>query len=470
MRSFIYKIYSKKMESNLNKLKTYNKRYIENKYSGLDLSANLVDLELIPQLKKNLESSLIDYISKSEIEEYYIKDSRGEKDYNYTIYSGTGSIMYMFWRYYLLCASKNYGDLQQAIAYLKLSIEKNLNIQSQLEVKSHKSPSFFMSEVGTYTMSCIFNTILENEAEFQKHFDKVLSHKDQALKKAEYELLYGDAGYLYSLLIIKKHCGKFLDQERNQKINKVILEVLKHLHAEGVKHMNHFKANLLVWPWPKKSTKSLAEIYLGAAHGVIGILYIMIQSLISLGVVTSQKSNEDEISEIISNLKNSLDNLALLRFETGNFPSSYGKEKDNLVHFCHGETGAISLYILASDYFKKMEYLEIALKSGEDLWNRGLLLKGNGLCHGISGGAYALFSIYMSTKETTWRTRAYLFANATFDEDVQSLCRNHKDPQRQKTGVPDSPNSLMEGEAGVITLLSDLLNDDDYVKFPGYEI
>jgi lantibiotic modifying enzyme len=281
--------------------------------------------------------------------------------------------------------------------------------------------------------------------------------------------LYGTAGYLYSLFLIKKHCEIFLS-ESFKELNTVILDVVRHLHKEGLRNMKNFKADFLIWPWPKKSTKKLSEVYLGAAHGVIGVLYMMIQSLVSLGVNNSQKSNEDEFFEIISNIKNTLDNLALLRFASGNFPSSLNNERDQLVHFCHGETGAIPLYLLAYEFFKNNYYLEIALKSGEDLWERGILLKGNGLCHGISGGAYSLFSIYKKTQDTTWRTRAFLFAMATFDEDVQELCRNYKDPQRLSKGIPDSPYSLMEGEAGTISLYSDLLNEDEYVIFPGYEI
>ncbi len=63
---------------------------------------------------------------------------------------------------------------------------------------------------------------------------------------------------------------------------------------------------------------------------------------------------------------------------------------------------------------KMDRYKEAALKAGEDLWERGILIKGNGVCHGITGNAYALLSLYRYTKDEKWLKRAYRFALATF--------------------------------------------------------
>ena len=37
-------------------------------------------------------------------------------------------------------------------------------------------------------------------------------------------------------------------------------------------------------------------------------------------------------------------------------------------------------------------------------------------------------------------------------------------------GVPDTPYSLMEGRAGLCIMQIDFLGDDDFIRFPGYEI
>jgi len=74
---------------------------------------------------------------------------------------------------------------------------------------------------------------------------------------------------------------------------------------------------------------------------------------------------------------------------------------------------------------------------GEKTWQYGLLLKGNSLCHGISGNGYLLFSLsrmyeFLSSEENKdairkanlyssmrkWRTRAFMFATALDDPKV----------------------------------------------------
>ena len=39
-------------------------------------------------------------------------------------------------------------------------------------------------------------------------------------------------------------------------------------------------------------------------------------------------------------------------------------------------------------------YLDAAIKAGELVWERGLLKKGNGLCHGSAGNGYAFIHLY----------------------------------------------------------------------------
>jgi len=43
-------------------------------------------------------------------------------------------------------------------------------------------------------------------------------------------------------------------------------------------------------------------------------------------------------------------------------------------------------------------YLPAAVRAGELVWQQGLLKKGPGLCHGVSGNAYALLKLYKTTK------------------------------------------------------------------------
>ena len=47
--------------------------------------------------------------------------------------------------------------------------------------------------------------------------------------------------------------------------------------------------------------------------------------------------------------------------------------------------------------------MESAIKAGELIWERGLLKKGNGLCHGTAGNGYAFIHLYqVSSKQITY--------------------------------------------------------------------
>jgi hypothetical protein len=80
------------------------------------------------------------------------------------------------------------------------------------------------------------------------------------------------------------------------------------------------------------------------------------------------------------------------------------------------------LFCLAALTFKDKNMLDVAVKMGEITWKYGLLLKGNGLCHGISGNGYFLHTLFRTLKECgedkqaeIWQIRAHLFAQALSD-------------------------------------------------------
>lgn len=76
------------------------------------------------------------------------------------------------------------------------------------------------------------------------------------------------------------------------------------------------------------------------------------------------------------------------------------------------------MLINAYTFFKDKKFLDSALKAGEVIWERGILLKGNGLCHGISGNAYMLHSLYRATHDLKWLHRTYCFCAATYNKDI----------------------------------------------------
>lgn len=69
------------------------------------------------------------------------------------------------------------------------------------------------------------------------------------------------------------------------------------------------------------------------------------------------------------------------------------------VTFCSGAPGTIPMLCTAVEVFSNNptfvdRLLYCALKVGELTWQQGLILKGNGLCHGISGNGYLLHCLF----------------------------------------------------------------------------
>lgn len=54
--------------------------------------------------------------------------------------------------------------------------------------------------------------------------------------------------------------------------------------------------------------------------------------------------------------------------------------------------------ILLFKVFKNERYLNTAVQCGEVIWQRGLLKKGCGICHGVAGNAYSFLSLFQLTK------------------------------------------------------------------------
>ena len=143
----------------------------------------------------------------------------------------------------------------------------------------------------------------------------------------------------------------------------------------------------------------------------------MLRAIQILGAGNFQK-------EIVLAVKSTVDFLIDLQFESGNIPSSLNKKKeDKLIHFCHGPTGAVPLFLSAHAHFQEEKYLTAALDCGEAIWHRGLILKGNGLCHGITGNIYPFLNLGKYTKDAKWKTRAYQFAVLSFNKEVIDMVK-----------------------------------------------
>jgi len=247
------------------------------------------------------------------------------------------------------------------------------------------------------------------------------------------ELLYGRVGYLYCLLLLRQELGEL--SVPSLLLRRVLEAVLRsgQLLSRDTK-----SRSALMFSWHDK-------VYIGAAHGLAGILTLLLQARDHL--------TPAEMKELI---RPSVDYVLNLQMASGNFPSSKGNDKDRLVHFCHGAPGVVHLLLTAHLVWgeEDVKYLTAARRAGEVVWQRGLLRKGPGLCHGVAGNGYALLHLYQVTEDDVWLYRA-----ASFGEWLTELVR----PEQN---IPDRPLSLFEGIAGAVHFLQDLIEDPKRAKFP----
>lgn len=385
--------------------------------------------------------------------QYKVRSDKS-KVHDTSIYTGTGGNVLVYWHQYSLY--KHLSDKDKMAEHLKNALtafETNVSVISSGKVPARKlaSPSFYMGLPGLYTMGSLIYKEMGKEEETKSCYKKVMEGlKLCSSKEAEDELLYGNAGYLYCLLKLHKS-----DKTRFN-CQAEIVKVANLLKTQGTSAK--FK-DILCYPFPRSGKK----VYFGAAHGLMGILYVLIEA-----ITMSQELSSDK--ELLKLVGNSCEYMLSQQYPSGNFPSSQGSESDKLVHFCHGAPGAVSFLLAAHKLFGKDKYMAAAVSAGEAVWKRGILYKGNGLCHGITGNALSLHSLYRATGEEQWRYRSRMLVDASWNPEIQAAVQSHDDSRRLAMGMPDTPYSLMEGMGGTAVLYADLLNAEEQVRFPGYEL
>ncbi|XP_078377053.1 lanC-like protein 2 isoform X3 [Oculina patagonica] len=327
-------------------------------------------------------------------------------EHDCSVYTGTGGMALLYMH---LSETLFKDDEAQKQQYLKNALRILEHSQHALR---GKRLTFICGDPGVLSMLAVLYSKLGHDDKSGKCLSKLLRLSDHVCggdPSLPDEVLYGRAGYLFSLLYVQQHLGA-------EKINHgIINQVCEAILDSGEKLSKHERSRSpLMYTWHDKH-------YVGAAHGIVGIMFM------------------------------------LLQFPSGNFPSSLESETDKLIHWCHGAPGAVHLMVKAYQVFGKDKYLSTALKCGEVVWSHGLLKKGYGICHGTAGNAYSFLCLYKQTGDPKYLHRAIKFAEWCFDYGKHG-CR-----------TPDRPYSLFEGMAGTVYFLADMLEPKSS-KFPAFEI
>ena len=451
-------------------------RFIPNKY---DLNSIKIDKDI-----ESIYSNIKLYEENSS--KYYPPnmsksiDSLGKKKTKTTFYTGTGGNIYIYWKQYLF-----YDKKKEYLNKFYEALKTNYSIIKE-KGEENSTNSFFMGDSGIYLFFCIYALEIKDVNLFEKHFEKLIKLKKISENKySEVELLYGTSGYLYCLLFLKKYllkekANEIVKESQIKILNEVIIDIFNILLKVGINSMEEYGWNkCMLFPFPMNGRKD-PKFYLGAAHGLIGALYILLSTIKFFPELFNQKAKVNSKEITIKDLL--LENIKYVQTlqikSTGNFPSDVeGNDSGDKVHFCHGCIGAIHLFLLAEELYPNNKFKETAFLSNKCLWERGLLYKGNGVCHGMSGVIYGLIKLYLYSNNDLYLKEAVGICYGTFDPEIQKLVGEYVDPQRKCKGIPDTPYSLMEGEGGCLVMYYDLIsilskkkNSDFIGVFPGYEI
>lgn len=330
-----------------------------------------------------------------------------------------------------------------------MELARDLLVVITRSISHHKLDvaAFTLGNAGTYAVAAVIYKELGNLEDSKIYLNKFigLAHivtPIEWLSCGGDEFLVGRAGYLEGVLWLRAKLGaKILEDAKLFPILDVMVESGKRYSQA------HHSCVPLMYQYYQTE-------YLGAAHGVSGILVMLL-------CFPEWLNSRPESKALI---KKALDALIALQQPNGNFPASMdevgvsrGRRRDELVHWCHGAPGFV--YMLAKGYmvFGDKKYLDSALRCGEVTWEKGLLTKGPGICHGVAGSGYVFLTLYRLTQDPKHLHRSIQFFHFIYTEEFK------------QARTPDCPYSLFEGVAGTACYVADLLNPMQS-SFPLFDI
>ena len=86
--------------------------------------------------------------------------------------------------------------------------------------------------------------------------------------------------------------------------------------------------------------------------------------------------------------------------------SGHFSRKGNCPAVCYLGRSFSSALIFIAQVFKEEKYLKDAVECSDVIWQRGLLRKGYGICHGTAGNGYSFLSLYHITQDKKYLYRA----------------------------------------------------------------
>ncbi|KAA3681201.1 uncharacterized protein DEA37_0007844 [Paragonimus westermani] len=248
------------------------------------------------------------------------------------------------------------------------------------------------------------------------------------------EFFIGRAGYLAGLVALRSYTGEHILPDET------VYSICDAIVQSGLRYTRSHRSSCpLMYAY-------YGTEYLGAGHGLAGILFAL---MLFPSYFKANPTAEQLVRQSL------LFMIGVTPAATGNLPAAMDEvdssrrrrpDSDVLVHWCHGATGAILAYARAYILWKDERYLTECYRCADVVWQRGLLKKGPGICHGVAGSGYVFLLMYRLTGRPLYLHRASNFAYF-MQTDVFRQARR-----------PDCPYSLFEGLAGTACFYADFAN------------
>ncbi|KAF7597487.1 LanC-like protein 2 [Aspergillus hancockii] len=294
------------------------------------------------------------------------------------------------------------------------------------------------------------------------------------------EFIYGRAGLLWSILNLRlqkfqgdaqKHLQRVFDAVPD--LVDVIIDAGRQGRKDYIKEHGEEEALPLMWSWKK--------FYLGAVHGITGILAVLLACRIEELNDGASRNYLPWIADTITG------SCKICVANNGHLPTrvpihSSSHHSYPLVQICHGSPGILLLMAcarrnpLVTKYWEPV-WDEAIYLATERTWNEGLLSKGGSLCHGIAGNALPLLMLhdsfeysrqtmqiakrnYMDRTQTTGTTCAEdkISSDYFLSRALALLLHAQETPPYSTSNIyrmPDHPFSLHEGLSGIVCAWAD---------------
>jgi len=306
---------------------------------------------------------------------------------------------------------------------------------------------FFQSFTGTYAVGAVIYAALGDTMQSNAYIKQVQDAMPYGLLSTDFSFSAGVPGLIYTAEYLNWYFQKNV-------INASSIDALaRYLIERGVYFGKQYgNGTYLLWKYGN-DWKAF-----GQGQGMLGTL----QYLLSTDYVFRNAS-------ALALVKATVDMMVDMLLPSGQFPDpSAAPDPDDqypLVQWCHGAPGALQLYSRAYEVFRNPKYLAAAELAADYTWKRGLLTKGLMTCHGISGNAYMILTLYRATNNDKYLWRAIKFQEFVLHTPIVS------DITLMRLPTP-SPFSVWQGSwTGAALLWSDMLNimDAESWCIPGIE-